>query len=378
MSRLSVLWSGLSPQARRGVVGGAVGALGLTLVATLALTGNDDAKPEPKPTTTTTAAPTTTTTVVVTTTTEPPTGPVAPLTGLRQKDDSLLKRPALAVKIDNLDAPKETAVPQTGLLRADVVFEEIVEGNITRLVGVFHSQQPGKVGPVRSARTTDVELLPQLGRPLLAWSGGNDGVVRAVRSSPYLIDAGYDAASGSYARDRSRRAPHNLYATGDQLWSKAPAGTPAPVPMFLYRKTGEKNPALARKAQGVDLSWGGGGASSPVSWRWDAKNRVYVRAQNSRVHKDISGQPLTAKNVVVLVTEYGQSYADARSPQAKTLGSGELFVFTNGRVIHGRWNRPDIAKPATLVDDEGGPVKLSPGQTWVELPRPGGTAAITR
>lgn len=377
MSRITEIWSGLSSNARRGIVGGGVAALAVGLGTAVALSGGGDKPaPKPKPATTTTAAPTTT--AIVTTTTEPPTGPVAPLTGLRQKDGSLLARPALAVKVDNLDARGESAVPQTGLLKADVVFEEVVEGNITRLVGVFHSQNPGRVGPVRSARTTDVELLPQLGRPLLAWSGGNDGVVRAVRTSPFIIDAGYDAASGSYARDGSRRAPHNLYVTADQLWGKAPAGTPAPAPLFLYRKTGQKNPPSARKAQGVDLSWGGGGASSPVSWRWDPEPRLYVRAQNSRLHKDSSGEPLTAKNVVVMVTEYGQSYADSRSPQAKTVGSGELFVFTNGRVIHGRWDRPDIAKPATLVDDAGAPVLLSPGQTWIELPKTGGTAAITR
>lgn len=374
MSRIAQFWSGLSPNARRGVVGGGVGVLAVALVAAIALSGGDS-KPEPKPTTTTTA-PSTTTTAVVTTTTEPPTGPVAPLTGLRQKDDHLLKRPALAVKVDNLDTPRESAVPQTGLTRADVVVEEIVEGNITRLVGIFHSQQPGRVGPVRSARTTDVQLLPQLGRPLLAWSGGNQGVVGAVRSSPFIIDVGYDAATAAYARDHSRKAPHNLYVDGDQLWAKAPPGTPAPTPMFQYRTTGQKNPSIARKAAGVDLTWGGGAASSPVSWRWDAKNRVYVRSQNGRIHTDASGAPLTAKNVVVLVTDYGRSAADSRSPEAQTVGSGELFAFTNGRVIHGRWDRPDIAKPAKLVDDKGAPVLLSPGQTWVELPRSGDTAAI--
>ena len=106
-----------------------------------------------------------------------------------------------------------------------MVFEEIVEGNITRLVGVFHSPQPGRVGPVRSARTTDVQLLPQLGRPLLAWSGGNAGVVAAVRSSPSIIDAGVDVATGSYSRQGPHPAPHNLYVEADQLWQVAPAGT---------------------------------------------------------------------------------------------------------------------------------------------------------
>ena len=80
--------------------------------------------------------------------------------------------------------------------------------------------------------------------------------------------------------------------------------------------------------------------------------------------------------MVVQVTEYGQSAADLRSPEAHTIGSGELFVFTNGAVVYGKWDRPDIAKPATLTDEAGKPILLTPGNTWVELPRPGGTAAI--
>ena len=88
---------------------------------------------------------TTTTEAEITTTTEPETGPVAPLTGLRLADASAARRLALAVKIDNLDTVRESAVPQAGLQKADVVFEEIVEGNITRLVAVFHSQAPGNM-----------------------------------------------------------------------------------------------------------------------------------------------------------------------------------------------------------------------------------------
>ena len=375
MSRIAELWSGLSTNARIGVVGGAVGVVALGGVAAVALSGGGGEDAVAKPTTTTAV---TTTSAPTTTTTAAPTGPVAPLTGLQvqEKDAPLLFRTSLAVKIDNLDAPGESALPQTAIPKADVVFEEIVEGNITRLVAVFHSQQPGTVGPVRSARTTDVQLLPQLGHPLLAWSGGNDGVVAAVQSSPFLINAGADAMPGSYFRDRSRRAPHNLYARGDELWAKAPAGTPGPQALFLYRKPGQPNPAGAQGAQGVDLSWGGGGASSNVSWRWDGKDRVYKREQRGRPHTDSGGTQLTAANVVVLATNYGQSSADSRSPEAQTIGSGELFVFTNGAVIHGRWDRPDIAKPATLTDDAGAPVLLTPGHTWIELPRPGGTTVV--
>ncbi|MFN8018580.1 MAG: DUF3048 domain-containing protein [Acidimicrobiales bacterium] len=371
MSAIRAWWAGLSDNGRRGVVGGGIAALAVLLIgAAVALGGGGSEeqaapKPKPKPTTTTTTA-------VVTTTTEPPTGPVAPLTGLRVKDGALLARPVLAVKVDNLDTPRETAVPQTGLIRADVVYEEVVEGNITRLVGVFHSQQPETVGPVRSARTTDVILLPQFGKVLLAWSGGNEGVTAAVHASPSIIDVGANAMPGSFHRDNSRRAPHNLYVDGNSLWQRAPAGTPAPHQMFFFRKSGQSSPNPSRKAAGVDLTWGGGGASSPVSWRWDQKARLYVRSQNGRIHKDSSGTPLTAKNVVVQVTEYGQSPADLRSPEAHTVGSGELYVFTNGRVVHGTWSRGNQDQYPTLLDDQGKVILLSPGQTWIELPKAGG------
>ena len=138
--------------------------------------GGDD-----EPVATTTTRPVTTTTEEVTTTSEPATGPIAPLTGLHVADPALVNRPALAAKIDNLDTGRESALPQAGLNRTDLVFEEVVEGNITRLVGVFHSKAPGRIGPIRSARTTDIYLLPQLGQVLFAWSGGNDGVDAMLR-----------------------------------------------------------------------------------------------------------------------------------------------------------------------------------------------------
>lgn len=376
MERLREIWERLSPRGRIGAVSGAVGiAILVVVLLGVALFGSDDADEAAPPTTRRATTTTTSTPVVVTTTTEPPTGPVAPLTGLRVGDPKLVQRPVLAVKIDNLDTPGESAVPQTGLKKADVVFEEIVEGNITRLVGIFHSQDPGTVGPVRSARTTDLMILPQFGKALLAWSGGNEGVTAAVHASPAIVDVGANAASSAFHRDGSRRAPHNLYVDATSLWGRAPAGLAPPNPMFGYRRPGQKLPKIAKKSAGVDIVWGGG-ASAPVSWRWDPKTRLYIRSQRGRVHLDSDGTPLTAKNVVVQVTEYGQSPADLRSPEAHTIGGGELFVYTNGRVVHGKWVRPDPTKSALLVDDEDHIVKLSPGQTWIELPRAGNARTV--
>ena len=311
----------------------------------------------------------------VTTTTQPVGGPTAPLTGLRIEDPALVARPALAVKIDNFDAPRETAVPQSGLPGADIVFEELVEGNITRLVAIFHSRQPGRVGPVRSARTTDLAILPQFGRALLAWSGGNKGVTAAVRANPSIIDVGVGVAPGAYARDRGRRAPHNLYVSADGLFGRAPAGTAGPGPLFQYRTPGQPNPPGAVGSAGVDLAWGPFSVA-PVSWRWDSGTQLYVRSQAGRAHSDASGKRITAANVVVLVTPYGQSPADTRSPEAHTVGSGEALVYTNGGVIRGRWDRPDVRRPAA-ISANGAPILLTPGNTWIELPRGGGATTVS-
>lgn len=344
------------------VAGGVLAVV--AVVAAVVASGGQDDKPVAVARTSTTST---------TATAEPkPSGPAWPLTGLALADPASADRPALVVKIDNLDIAGESAVPQSGLAKADVVVEEIVEGDITRLVAVFHSQNPGRVGPVRSARTTDVHLLPQFGRVLLAWSGGNGGVVAAVHGSSSIIDVGHDAASGSYARDRSRKAPHNLYVEANELWGRS-GDAPAPRQMFFYRTAGQPVVASAQPSKGVDLTWGGGRFSSPVSWRWNAKRQLFERSQNGRPHLDADGSQLVAKNVVVLVTRYGRSPADTRSPEAVTTGSGDAFAFTNGRMIRARWDRPSEDRPASLVDRTGAPIFLTPGQTWIELPRVAGT-----
>jgi hypothetical protein len=204
---------------------------------------------------------------------------VAPLTGLRVADPALVNRPALAAKIDNLDTARESAVPQAGLARADVVFVEVVEGNITRLVGVFHSKAPGRIGPIRSARTTDVYLLPQLGPVLFAWSGGNDGVVGEVHRSPFLLDVGHDAASSSYSREPGRRAPHNLFVEADELWGRRPEASHAPCPLLLPGDGQAASPEARPAPGGHHLGRIGHlarGLAGPIP--------LYLRSQNDRPH----------------------------------------------------------------------------------------------
>jgi predicted small lipoprotein YifL len=316
----------------------------------------------------------TTTTKSSTTTTAPdpvvPKGAVrAPLTGLALKHPLIAWRPPLAVKIDNIDTRAEHARPQAGIVTADVVFEEIVEGGITRLVAVFQSQLPPRVGPVRSARTTDPMMLGQLGRPMLAWSGGNAGVVSAVHNSS-LIDMGFDAHPPAYSRDSSRRAPHNLFADVKALYAAAPKDAPPAKPLFNYRNTGEKMLPTAKKATGVTIDFGGV-ASVRVTYQYDPHVDGWRRGQNGTTHVDDQGNVVAPRNVVILFTNYLPSPADARSPEAQTVGSGEAWVFTKGRVIGGTWRRDAANLPYGLTDLQGHPIELTPGKTWIELPHPG-------
>jgi len=303
-----------------------------------------------------TAAPTTTAESTTTTTTIPPI--LAPLTGLAV--DAPITRPALVVKIDN--HPK--ARPQWGLNQADIVFEENVE-MLTRFAAVFHTTDSDPVGPIRSGRRQDVDLLESFNAPLFAWSGGNAEVTKLIRAST-MVDLSHSAANdaGGYRRESSRSAPHNLIADTSKLWTLAPEGAAPPQAQFAYRAADEAIPATARETAGIKLSMDG----VRVLWEWSAEFSRFLRSQDDKPHVDVEDVRINAANVVVLYVQYSKS---GYSPVAKTIGSGEAWVFTAGKLFQGTWERDDAGKPFTLKDTAGNEIKLTPGNTWVQLPRIG-------
>jgi hypothetical protein len=295
-----------------------------------------------------------------------PSTPVMPLTGLSIIDDEAAKRPALVVKIDN----GPPARPQSGLNQADLVYEENVE-QITRFAAVYHSELPDTVGPIRSGRTQDIELLGSLNQPLFAWSGGNTAVTAAVRRSD-LRDVGALSVygPGGYFRSSSRRAPHNLYASGSQLAALAPADAAAPPAQFAYRAPGA---AVAGDAvTSVRLSMDG----VRVEWSWDSTTSQFLRSQGGSPHLGAEGERIDAANVVVLFVTYRASEADVRSPEAVTLGSGTVWVLSGGRWVEGTWSRTDRLQPIALADASGDEIELTPGRTWVQLVRNGKATVV--
>ena len=287
----------------------------------------------PPPATTTSTSTSTSTTV-----------PRQPLTGI-----VIAPRPALVVKVDNVDA-----APQSGLNQADIVFEEIVEGRATRFAAVFNSMDADPVGPIRSARTQDVNLLLSLNDPALAYSGANDGVNAALGSAGFELLTEGDPG---FFRDDSRPAPHNLFANTSELWSQLSSSGDA-VPAFAYVAPGA--PVSGTPVSFVEMMVG----DYNVRWDWDGTQRLFLRSQLGAPHMLTDGQA-SANTVVVLVVPYGVSAAGG-GPEAQTIGTGTAVVYSDGVEVDGTWTRASATDPFTL-EANGQPILIAPGRTWVEL-----------
>ncbi len=319
-----------------------------------------------------TTTPSTTVSTTVSTTTPSTTSSrpkaVWPLTG-RPADEttSVYRRPALVVKIDN----GPLARPQSGLNAADVVVEEIVE-SATRYLAVFHSSDADPIGPIRSARTSDLAVLAALGRPLFAWSGGNPGVRAAVGAAD-VLDVGYETAPReTYYRRAGRSAPSNLYASTASLRAAGPVGGATElVPPALFEVSAAPAGPLGRAVTAIEWRMEG------VGQRWDWVDGRFVHTVAGRPHLDReTGEPIVVDNVVLLEVVYRPSPADPRSPEAVTVGGGAATVVAGGRIVTGTWSRSRTDAALALRTEAGGALALRPGRTWVALVRPGTALSV--
>lgn len=281
---------------------------------------------------------------------------IHPLTG--EATRAFERRPALVIKIDN----HNRARPQVGINQADIVWEELVEGSITRFAAVFHEQAPAVIGPVRSARTGDIDLISQLNTPLFGASGANAGVLAAVADAP-VVNVNALAAGSAYYRQSGRSAPHNLFARTRDLWAIGEARGGTPPQLLHYRRFDEA--ATGSPAAGVDIDFG----NTSVNYRWNGAG--WVRTQDGRTHVDGAGAAVAPPNVIVQITQYGVSAADAESPEAITIGSGTAFVYSAGTMTRATWSRTDARQPIVYRDLDGALIELTPGRTWIALAPPG-------
>jgi len=334
-------------------------AIALLIALTAAACGGGDDADETAVTPTTTEAPASSTS----TTTTVPIGPRAPLTALPVGDrEEVLDQAAIMVKISNNDRASLDAL--VGIEQADVVIEERIEDRATRFAAIFHSRRPTLVGPVRSGRPADIDLMANLGTPLLVFSGAFPTVLRDIvdfagdGGAVLVVD---DGTGVNLFRDDDYRRPDNLFADLAFVFEKFGDDAGAAVPIFEYLDVESSQAPNPLPGDGFTVE-----GRDTVSFVWDP-SRGYVRVQDGVEHVTREGIPLVTDNLVVMETVYTPSSYDPRNVDAHTTGSGPVAVMSGGQRWEGTWQRESPTDPYTFVDADGEPILLTPGRTWLTL-----------
>jgi hypothetical protein len=310
---------------------------------------------------------TTTTSSSTTTTTTPPTvhRRVAALTGLPDPTAVTKRRSALTIKIDN--TPQ--AHPQYGINEADVVYEEIAEGGITRLAAIFNSNLPTTVGPVRSVRRTDREIVFPIGG-IFAFSGGAQYAISSIETAPVkLIDEA--TAGAAMFRSAKRQPPHNLFANAALLMKE---GGKVHTPPALFTYVPRSAPAFGAPVTSFTVNFLAGFATS---YQWDAKTHDWPRSIFGEPDVTATGVRVAPTNVIVMNVKYFGGVG-VEGSYAQMVGSGPAEIFSDGRLQKGTWFRRNIRLPTAYRNASGKVIALRPGQTWVELLAAGETVSVTK
>ncbi|MGH3525217.1 MAG: DUF3048 domain-containing protein [Mycobacterium sp.] len=284
-----------------------------------------------------------------------------PLTGLAASAPGAASRPALGVKIDNVAG----AMPQAGLNQADIVFEVPVEGGLTRLLAVFHSHDAPLIGPVRSARPVDADILGLFGKTYFAFSGGSKTDLAPNTTNANITPMWWDVTPSLFVTRTDHAVPHQVFANSATLYaggeSRTPLKTP-PTAAFSYSAT---TPAGAAAATSVTAGYD----AATASWTWDGSK--YLRTQNGKADVLMDGGQVTSTNVMVMsVSVRGTAARDAHGsvvPLPVMTGSGTVWLFRNGVMQKGIWSRAKQSAPMKLLTSTGQVIALAPGRTWVEV-----------
>ncbi len=267
--------------------------------------------------------------------------------------------PVLAVKIDNI----KQARPSTGLRSADIVYVLPVEGGLSRLMAVFSSRLPPVIGPVRSAREDDLELLRQFGRPAFAYSGATPHLLPFVHRAPIVdLYAGLASVASGYFRDQKRVAPHNLYARPATLLADARGASDARDIGFRFGA----QPAGGRATASYSVSY----QAASFTFRWSAQAGRWLVGMDGAPALATEGGQLGGSTVIIQYTQVKTSRfleAGARPPYAVSTGSGQAVVLRNGQEFTVRWSRPSADGGTTYTLPDGKRMLFAPGQVWVVL-----------
>jgi hypothetical protein len=272
--------------------------------------------------------------------------------------------PVLAVKIDNI----VLARPQTGLNKADIVYVIPVEGGLSRFLAVFSSHFPPVIGPVRSARADDLQLLRQFGRPAFAFSGAQPQLLPVVEHAR-IVNL-YSGVVGGYYRDLNRIAPYNLYAKPRRLLAEARHASKAHDIGFRFGPA----PAGGRARTSYSVRY----PAASFRFRWSRRDGKWLVWMDGAPAASTDDGQLRAPTVVIQYTHVGTSrfleQGRVRPPYADTVGLGRAVLLRGGRSYAGHWSRPRADGGTTFTTAAGKPMTFARGRVWIVLAfAPGGT-----
>ncbi|HEX3930426.1 MAG TPA: DUF3048 domain-containing protein [Nocardioides sp.] len=289
-----------------------------------------------------------------------------PLTGLKVSSGKTasLDHPVLVAKMDNTVASQ----PQVGLSKADMVVEELVEGGLTRLAAFYYSEIPGNVGPVRSMRASDIDVVSPVHASMVT-SGAAPRTIALIKGAKIPF---YGEGSPGMYRSTERAAPYNLFVHLNEI-AKATKTKAATPPEYLQFGTGSDLPK-GRKVTSIGAQFSGGHTTE-----WQFENGSYHNLNSNAP----AGDQFPATNVLVLrVREGNAGYLDpAGNPVPKTLltGKGNALLFHDGRMYAATWHKGASASPITLTSKSGQKLEVPAGRTWIELvPQVGGNVTFKK
>ncbi|WP_371668088.1 DUF3048 domain-containing protein [Streptomyces sp. NBC_00289] len=263
----------------------------------------------------------------------------------------------LAVKIDNVPAAR----PQTGLDTADVVYAEQVEGGLSRLMAVYASRFPKAVGPVRSARESDLELLRQFDRPTLAFSGAQHKLLPLIDKAS-LRAARPETVSDAYYRGSGRVSPHNLYLRPARLGPSAP-GSDALTTGFHYGAA----PAGGTPETSRTVRY----PAARFTFTWSGDRERWTVSMDGTPAVSPGGKRVAPATVVVQYVKVRRSafhdFLGNNTPYTQTVGTGKATVLRDGRAYDVEWSRRRAVDGTEFTAPDGTPVNFAPGQVWVVL-----------
>ncbi len=303
-----------------------------------------------------------------------------PLTGEVVTDTAVLQRRPIAIKVSN--SPAEYTRPQWGLSQADLVFEHVTEGPITRFTGVFYGQTPPEVGPVRSARLIDLEIPAMYGTALVfsGASSGADGVYNRLAASDFRDRLVRDIAGEvGYFRTDEEEKPweHRLHVVPEELWQRMDdMGINEPPTLNPLRMAfSSETPEGGTPADSVTLNYRDW---TVVEWQYDAENGRYWRSADGEIAIDANNQRrISAANVVIVYAIHQQvvsicesqdgDVCNAHSTEIQIWGQGDAIILRDGQQFPAIWHREKRENMLTFSDEEGNPIPLKIGNTWFQI-----------